>query len=421
MKRIIIIFFFLLISCSSGKDLVDIDAFIKQGKVIDIQNNDKKIFKNFILKKIDYLNNPKINNWSQINQNTSNLIPVSKIDLIKDNYKTIQLKQPKIIYHKNLFVIIDQNSNLSVYDSKLKKIKSVKLYKRKIYKDIKLNFSLSALNNFIFVSDNLGNIHCVDLEELKIKWVKKLGVPLKSEVKIYKQNLYVINTNSKIYSLNTINGNINWSFETASKLIKDYASYQISIHEDKLFFVNDYAQIYCIDLNSNKVVWSNSIYNNKISFSNSTILSSPIIANDNKIYFSNNHSSLVSINSQNGQILWSQDIRTINIPLMTKQYIFALTNDELFILNKNTGKVLNYFDLKKSIKGIYNKKIKINFKKINLSQNKIYLFNSDGEIFYINLNNLNKIYFYKNIKNFNDYIFTNKNFIILRSNSLLIF
>ena len=75
--------------------------------------------------------------------------------------------------------------------------------------------------------------------------------------------------------------------------------------------------------------------------------------------------------------------------------MFVLTNDELLILNKDNGKVLNYIDLKINIKNFYNKKIKINFKKISLSQNKIYLFNKDGEIFYINLNNLNKIYFLK--------------------------
>ena len=66
-------------------------------------------------------------------------------------------------------------------------------------------------------------------------WEKKFGVPFKSDIKIYKENLYLINSNSKIYSINLKNGKLNWSLETSSQYLKDDKSYQLAIFNNKLF------------------------------------------------------------------------------------------------------------------------------------------------------------------------------------------
>ena len=92
----------------------------------------------------------------------------------------------------------------------------------------------------IFIAFNIDN--------LDILWKKNFGVPFKSNLKVYNNNLYLINSNSKIYSINTDNGNLNWSFETASRDLKDNKSYQIAIINDELVFTNDNAEIYCLDL-----------------------------------------------------------------------------------------------------------------------------------------------------------------------------
>ena len=39
-------------------------------------------------------------------------------------------------------------------------------------------------------------------------------------LKIHKNNVFIINSNSKIFSINTNTGKLNWSFETISKKLK---------------------------------------------------------------------------------------------------------------------------------------------------------------------------------------------------------
>ena len=100
----------------------------------------------------------------------------------------------------------------------------------------------------MLIADNLGNIHALNIANLDIIWKKNFGVPFKSNLKVHNNNLYLINSNSKIYSINTDNGKLNWSFETASRDLKDNKSYQIAIINDDLVFTNDNAEIYCLDL-----------------------------------------------------------------------------------------------------------------------------------------------------------------------------
>ncbi|MEL0177393.1 MAG: hypothetical protein VW810_03750, partial [Pelagibacteraceae bacterium] len=157
--------------------------------------------------------------WNSINYNSNNLIYPSKINIDKkiksknDNYL-------KILSYKNYIIAIKKNSEIYLFDQDFKKIHSRKLYKRKVYKNYEINFELSVLDNKIFISDNLGNVHCININNFNVVWIKKLGAPFVSNIKAYKNNIYLINSNSKIYSLNIKSGKINWIFETSSKTLK---------------------------------------------------------------------------------------------------------------------------------------------------------------------------------------------------------
>lgn len=80
---------------------------------------------------------------------------------------------------------------------------------------------LSQGNN-LYISDNLGTIFSVDINSFEIKWKKSLNVPFLSNIILQNDDLYLINSNGKLFSINILNGITNWSYDTGSNLIKSY-------------------------------------------------------------------------------------------------------------------------------------------------------------------------------------------------------
>ena len=96
---------------------------------------------------------------------------------------------------------------------------------------------------------------------------------------------------------------MNWSFETASRDLKDNKSYQIAIYNDKLIFTNDNAEIYCLDLKNNNIKWS--LIFKTSNFENTPLLfkSSPITIDRNGyIFVSTNHGYTYAIDIVSGII-----------------------------------------------------------------------------------------------------------------------
>ena len=111
---------------------------------------------------------------------------------IEKKVKSINGKFQNIVSLNDKIISIDKNSRIVIYDSNLKKLNSIKIYNRKIYKNYNLKFEIAVDKNSLFIADNLGNIYSYDLKNLDKLWVSELGVPFKSSIKIYKNQIFII-------------------------------------------------------------------------------------------------------------------------------------------------------------------------------------------------------------------------------------
>jgi len=403
MIRFILVFFLFFFSCGKKDDLVDIESFINQGKkinLIDRKNlNSQEIIK---IKSLEESNYAIYKNWSESGQNSKNYIKPTKVFIEKKN-RQISNKTNEFIIYDNKIITIDSKSNITIYNLDLKKINSKKIYKRKIYKNYNINFSIIAYKNTLYISDNLGNIHSLNIKNLELNWKKSFGVPFRSNLKIHQNNLFIINSNSKIFSININNGNLNWSFETSSKKLKDELSYQIAIYDNKLFFTNDSFEIYCLDLVEKNIKWS-LVFNNE-NFENSPLISrsSPISIDENGIlYISSNNGSTYSIDSNTGLLKWSAPIYSTNRFVFSKNHLFNVFENYIFIINKKSGKILmNKEILSKK------KNEKFLFKDILINPSSIYLFDINGYLITINKSDLSKYKVNKYYKKYSDLIIIN--------------
>jgi len=410
---------FILLSCSKKDDnLVDVQSYLKQGKSIKIfdQNNlnDSNISKISQIS-IDTLFENK--DWTQSNGNIQNLNLPSNIYFSKKKI-SFSGKFQKIISYKDKIFIIGDNSELIILNSSLKKLNSIKIYKKKNYKNYKIKFDLVAYDNKIYISDNLGNITALNIESLKKIWSLKLGVPFRSNIKISNNKLYIINSNSKIYSIDAQKGKILWSIETASKDIKDEDSYQISIYENKLYFTNDYSEIFCLDLIDQNIKWSLVFSKSNFQKVPKIFKSSPIVIDNNgDIFVSTNYGTTYKIDSKIGYIKWSNQIFYLNRPVITKKYLIAIHNNRFFILNKSNGNI------------VFNKKISFErknkdlfLKNILVSKKYIYFFTSNGQVGLLNIKKLDDIKIEKKLGTssmYKDYILSNGELFVLTNNLII--
>lgn len=416
--RIFLFFFLILIlSCSKDKEeLVDIDAFLKQGKEINYKTKNDLINKNVNqIQAFKIYGRAYYKNWPQKYQNSQNLVIPSNISIEK-KVKSINGKFHNIVSINDKIISIDKNSRIVIYDSNLKKLNSIKIYNRKIYKNYDLKFEIAVDKNALFIADNLGNIYSYDLKNLDKLWVSELGVPFKSSIKIYKNQIFIINSNSKIYSLNKKNGKLNWSFETASKVLKKNNSYQIAAHKDKLYFTNDNGEIYCLDLLNGKILWSLILEVGNFQDLPAVFQSSPILIDKTGIiFFSSNYGFMYAIDSLSGAIKWSKQLDTYNNIIATKNYLTTIINNRIVILEKKTGRIL----FNQNILSSYKKNKISNFKDFIIGKEKIYIFDLNGTMVSINLNDLSNREVAKVSKNFRSYIILKNSVLLLTQNSLI--
>ena len=416
--RIFLLFFLILIlSCSKDKEeLVDIDAFLKQGKEISYKTKNDLINKNVNqIQAFKIYDRAYYKNWPQKYQNSQNLVIPSNISIEK-KVKSINGKFHNIVSINDKIISIDKNSRIVIYDSNLKKLNSIKIYNRKIYKNYDLKFEIAVDKNSLFIADNLGNIYSYDLKNLDKLWVSELGVPFKSPIKIYKNQIFIINSNSKIYSLNKKNGKLNWSFETASKVLKKNNSYQIAAHKDKLYFTNDNGEIYCLDLLNGKILWSLILEVGNFQDLPAVFQSSPILIDKTGIiFFSSNYGFIYAIDSLSGAIKWSKQLDTYNNIIATKNYLMTIINNRIVILEKKTGRIL----FNQNILSSYKKNKISNFKDFIIGKEKIYIFDLNGTMVSINLNDLSNREVAKVSKNFRSYVILKNSVLLLTQNSLI--
>ena len=417
MRFFLFFFLILILSCSKDKEeLVDIDAFLKQGKEINYKTKNDLINKNVNqIQAFKIYDRAYYKNWPQKYQNSQNLVIPSNISIEK-KVKSINGKFHNIVSINDKIISIDKNSRIVIYDSNLKKLNSIKIYNRKIYKNYDLKFEIAVDKNSLFIADNLGNIYSYDLKNLDKLWVSELGVPFKSSIKIYKNQIFIINSNSKIYSLNKKNGKLNWSFETASKVLKKNNSYQIAAHKDKLYFTNDNGEIYCLDLLNGKILWSLILEVGNFQDLPAVFQSSPILIDKTGIiFFSSNYGFMYAIDSLSGAIKWSKRLDTYNNIIATKNYLTTIINNRIVILEKKTGRIL----FNQNILSSYKKNKISNFKDFIIGKEKIYIFDLNGTMVSINLNDLSKREAAKISKNFRSYVILKNSVLLLTQNSLI--
>ena len=366
--------FILLQSCSfDNKTGIWTDEEKEKGKISKIKNEQKPIvdvvnvysedsiyYKEKILTKNISLSNSKKNlSWKMSGLNYQNFlgnIYLSGIDNIflkkkigKNKFPKSQIISSPLVFEDNIIFSDTKGTIFSI--NKNGEINwKLNIYK-KIYKKIYKNLVFTIYKNNIYIADNIGFIYSIGLDDGKVVWIKNHGIPIKSNIKVYENKIFLINQDNRILCLNAKNGSKVWDIRSIPSFIKlqNFLSSAISKQGD-LVTINSSGDLLKVYANDGRVAWALSTLESTLAHDSDFFESSKIVIVDENIFFSSK-SNFFSYNLNTGVNNWKQKVSSVGMPIIDRKNIFVITKNGYFaIMNKDTGTIISSTNILKILK-----------------------------------------------------------------------
>ena len=396
---IFFLIFILLVNCSfdnktgiwSGskkekRRISELEKEQKQTKVVDYIYSSKSVYsKEISLTKKISISNPRKNlSWKMSSLNQQNFlgnIYLSGIDNIflkkkigKNKFPISKIISSPLVFENN--IIFSDNNGTIFNINQNGEINWKKNIYKKIYKKVYKNLVFSIYQNNIYVADNIGFIYSIGLNNGKLVWIKNHGIPIKSNIKIYKNKIFLINQDNRILCFNTKNGSKIWDIRSVPSFIKlqNFLSSAISKQGD-VIAINSSGDLLKVNANNGKIAWSLNTLESTLAHATDFFKSSEIVIIDDNIIVSSK-SSLFSYNLNTGYTNWKQEVSSIGAPIIDGKNIFILTDNGYFvIIDKDTGILISSTNILKILK---KKKQETKITGFIMGSGKIYSVTSNG-------------------------------------------
>ena len=298
-------------------------------------------------------------------------------------FKDINNLNFKPLFLENGLVFFDKKGSIIRYDENSKIIWK-KNYYSKSEKKLSPKLSFYKEEENIYIIDTIGKIYSIDILNGDLNWKNNNNYPFNSEIKISQEKLFAVDYNNILRCFNKKDGSQCWKYQTETSLTLSNTKYSIILYKNNVIFSNSLGDVTSIDISSGTVNWqiptqSNLILNQSYNFKNSRL-----VGDDNSIYFSNNQNQFYSIDIKNGFINWMNQINSSLTPILIQDTIFTISDEGyLYTLQKKEGNIIRINDIYEIYKPKERKKIKpIGFK---IGNQKLYLTNNDGKILVVDL------------------------------------
>ena len=296
------------------------------------------------------LTKPKTNSfWKMSGLNLQNFVGniyLSGIDnnflkkkIGKNKFSISQVMASPLVFNDNIIFADDTGTIFSI--NQRGKINWKKNIYKKIYKKIYKHLSFSIYKDKIYIADNIGFIYAISSESGKLIWLKNYEIPIKSNIKIFDNKIFVINQDNRLLCLDIEKGSKIWDVRSISSFIKSQNFLALAISkEGDLITLNSSGDLLKVKANNGQVYWSLNTTSPTAALDNVFFKSSEIVISDNDIIFS--ASSLIfSINLSDGYLNWQMDIGSKNTPIIDGNNIFLISDNGYYVnLDRNSGKII---------------------------------------------------------------------------------
>ncbi len=207
-------------------------------------------------------------------------------------------------------------------------------------------------NQIVFV-DGYGQIKLLNAETGDQIWSTKIEFPILSPPLIYRDNIYFISADNRIFALNLSDGYINWSFQTITETKKNLFTSSPVAFEDTIIVPFSNGELVAFIYDTGKPLWSENL--SKISmvsnFDIKDISASPVISN-NTIYSLSSNGKLISVSAISGKRNWAIDLSGYRTPIVSGNQLYIINEDgKLVCIDQESSEIYWITDLSKHRKG----------------------------------------------------------------------
>lgn len=304
------------------------------------------------------------------------------------NYKFSKFEDINQLNFKPIFlddglIFFDKKGSIIRYNDKTKVLWKQNHYSKSEKKlRPKLDFIQDGEN--LLITDSIAKYYSVNINSGELNWSKNNIYPFNSDIKKYKNKIFVIDYKNTLRCFNISDGNECWNLKTEDSFTISNSKFSLIVINDKVIFSNSIGDITAVDIETGVIIWqlptqSSSIINETYNFK-----ISKLVSDGNSIIFSNNKNEFHSIDVKTGTINWINEINSNITPIITGNLIFTVSNEGyLIVIEKNKGNIIRVTDLFKN----YKLKKRKNIKPVGfvIGNTNLYLTNTDGKMIIVDL------------------------------------
>ena len=341
----------------------------------------------------------------------------------KNTYKFKKIKkykynQPELIFtnDKNI-IFFDGKGSIFKINEKLKEVWKINNYNKKEKKLSPILYFAQDGKNLI-VNDNLSKFYSINLINGNINWSKYSLSSFNSDIKIVEDRFITIDFENVIRCFSIKDGKELWNFKSENSFIKSQKKLSLVLKNNIVYFINNLGDVTALNSRNGSLFWQTPTQSNVIYQDAFTLENSDLVFADNTIYFSNNKNEFFSIDARSGIIKWKQNINSSLRPTVIEKFVLTISNEGfLFIIDKSSGNILRINNVLINLKNKNNEIKPIGF---IVARNKVYLSLNNGRLIKVDLQtgiqeNIFKLYASKISR---PYVF-NDNMYLIKDNAIL--
>ena len=320
------------------------------------------------------------NNDGRINFD-GNLKNISKYKFSK--IKNFYQYQPEVSFDGENVIFFNSKGTILKFNKESKLIWK-KNYYSKSEKKLKPVLQFANNKKYLLVTDNIAKYYMLDVKTGELIWSKHNFAPFNSQVKIYKDKIFVVDFSNTLRCFSLKDGDELWNVKTDSALIRSQKKLSMVIVKNTIIFNNSIGDISAVNLNNGELLWQLPTQSSLIYESNFSLETSEIITDNKTLYFSNNKNRFFSIDINTGSFNWETKINSSLKPTLIDNILFTVSEEGyLFLIEKNNGNIIRTTDLFENFKIKKRKSIKPTG--FILGKDKIYLSTDNGRLLVVDI------------------------------------
>ena len=360
MKLYFIIFISLsMFSCNINENIAQEDIYDESFPVLTYDSEISETL-SLDLSDIYIADSKELFFWSKSFQNVNNNIGNIKTSstfkkkekLLNSNGDLINAVQP-VYFNENLCAL-DSKGILKCLNTSTNKVFFEVDTKHENLKKLEIiRGGIAYFDEKIVLVDAYGHIKLFDVNTQQMIWSNQIEFSILSAPLIYRNLIYFVSSDNRVFAINFDTGDVEWSFQTTFENKKNLTTPSPAAFENLIIVPFSNGELIAFKYDDGQPVWSENV--SKVSLTSNfdikDIVANPVVSGSNVFTISTN-GKLISTNIFNGTTNWSVNISGNRTPVVSGNIVLIIDkNSRVICLNKIDGEIFWITELEKFRKG----------------------------------------------------------------------